>query len=120
MVQCDRGHSLVFHVLAILNHLPISAYGGLLKFDMKIFVNVTRLKIGQLFTQGVRRGHPCTLRQSMREKLEAKIVNSNDQIVGTKQNKTLGCYLWQSMHQSCRAREQSRVFIMLRLNNVWS
>ena len=30
-------------------------------FDMKIFVNVARLEIGQLFTQGARRGHPCTL-----------------------------------------------------------
>ena len=36
----------------ILNHLPISAYSGVLKFDMKIFVNVVRLEIGQLFTQG--------------------------------------------------------------------
>ena len=36
-------------------------YSGLLKFDMKIFVNVARLEIGQLFTQGVRWGHPCTL-----------------------------------------------------------
>ena len=33
----------------------------MLKFDMKIFVNVARLEIGQLFTQGTRRGHPCTL-----------------------------------------------------------
>ena len=32
-----------------------------LKFDMKIFVNAARLEIGQLFTQGARRGHPCTL-----------------------------------------------------------
>ena len=30
---------------------------AVLKFDMKIFVNATRLEIGQLFT----RGHPCTL-----------------------------------------------------------
>ena len=39
-------------------------YWGLkpgLKFDMKIFVNVARLEISQLFTQGPRRGHPCTL-----------------------------------------------------------
>ena len=28
---------------------------------MKIFVNLARLEIGQLFTQGTRRGHPCTL-----------------------------------------------------------
>ena len=28
---------------------------------MKIFVNVARLEIGQLFTQGVRWGHPCAL-----------------------------------------------------------
>ena len=45
----------------ILNHLPISAYSGVLKFDMKIFVNVARLNIGQLFAQGTRRGHSCTL-----------------------------------------------------------
>ena len=45
----------------ILNHLPVSAYTGMLKFDMKIFVNVARLEIGQLFTQGTRRWHPCTL-----------------------------------------------------------
>ena len=30
-------------------------------FDMKIFVNVARLEIGQLFTQRSRRGHPFTL-----------------------------------------------------------
>ena len=45
----------------IFNQLPISSYSGVLKFDMKIFVNVTRLVIGQLFTQGTRRGHPYTL-----------------------------------------------------------
>ena len=33
----------------------------MLKFDIKIFVNVARLDIGQLFTQSARRGHPCTL-----------------------------------------------------------
>ena len=44
-----------------MNHLPISCYSSLLKFDMKIFVNVEKLEIGQLFTQGARRGHPCTL-----------------------------------------------------------
>ena len=38
--------------------LPIS---GMLKFDMKIFMNVARLEIGHLFTQGTRWGHPCTL-----------------------------------------------------------
>ena len=48
-------------LLAILNHLPISAYSGLLKVDVKIFMNVARFEIGQLFTQGARRGHPCTL-----------------------------------------------------------
>ena len=37
--------------LAILNHLPVSAYSGLLKFDMEVFVNVARLEIGNLFTQ---------------------------------------------------------------------
>ena len=31
------------------------------KIDMKIFVNVARLEIGQLFTRGMRRGRPCTL-----------------------------------------------------------
>ena len=44
-----------------MNHLPIFAYSGVLKFDMKIFVKVARLEIGQLYTQGTRRGHPCTL-----------------------------------------------------------
>ena len=48
----------VFHDLAILNHLPVSAYSGLLKFDTKIFVNVARLEIGQLLTQ-------CEVRASM-------------------------------------------------------
>ena len=50
------GHCPVFHDLAISNHLPISAYSDLLKFDMKIFVNLARFEIGQLFTQGARRG----------------------------------------------------------------
>ena len=45
----------------ILNLLPISANSGVLNFDMKIFVNVARLEIGQLCTQGPRRWHPCTL-----------------------------------------------------------
>ena len=44
-----------------MNHLPISAYSGVLNFDMKIFVTVARLEIGQLFSQGARRGHPYTL-----------------------------------------------------------
>ena len=57
----DMGHWPVFHDLVILNHSPISAYSGLLTFNVKIFVNVARLEIGQLFTQGMRRGHPCTL-----------------------------------------------------------
>ena len=54
--SCDMGHWPVFHDLAILNPLPISAYSGLLKFDMKIFVNVARLEIGQWFTQDMMRG----------------------------------------------------------------
>ena len=29
--------------------------------DMKMFVNVAMLEIGQLFTEGTRLGHPCTL-----------------------------------------------------------
>ena len=46
----------------IFNHLAIPAYSGMLKFDMKIFVNVARLEIGHLFTQGMRGGgHPCIL-----------------------------------------------------------
>ena len=56
-IGSDMGHWPVFHKV-ILNQLPISAYSGVLKFDMKIFLNVARLEIGQLFTQGVRRGHP--------------------------------------------------------------
>ena len=28
---------------------------------MKVFVNIARLDIGQLFTESARRGHPCTL-----------------------------------------------------------
>ena len=51
----------VFQDLAILNYFPISACGGLLKFDMSMFVNVARLGISQLFTQCMRWGHPCTL-----------------------------------------------------------
>ena len=47
--------------LAILNYLPISVDIGLMKFDMKMFVNIARLVIDQLFTQSARRGHPCTL-----------------------------------------------------------
>ena len=31
-------------MIAILNQLPISAYSGLLKFNMKVFVNVARLE----------------------------------------------------------------------------
>ena len=54
-------HWPIFHDLAILHYIPISAYSGLLKFDMKMFINVARLEIGQLFTQGMRWGHPCTL-----------------------------------------------------------
>ena len=49
----------------ILNHLTIFAYYkwcySVLKFDMKILVNVARLEIGQLFTEGTRQGHLCTL-----------------------------------------------------------
>ena len=33
----------------------------MLKFDMKIFVNVAMFEKGQLFTQGARRGHLYTL-----------------------------------------------------------
>ena len=41
--------------------LTYFAYSGLLKFDMKMFVNVVRLENGQSITQGVRQGHLCTL-----------------------------------------------------------
>ena len=34
-----------------MNHLPIFAYTGVLKFDMKIFVNVARLEIGLLYSR---------------------------------------------------------------------
>ena len=55
------GHGPVFHDLEISNHLPNFCLNVLLKFDVKRFVNLARLEIGQLFTQGARRGHPCTL-----------------------------------------------------------
>ena len=51
----------IFHDLVSLNYFPISAYGGLLKFDMSMFVIVARLGISHLFTQGMRWGHLCTL-----------------------------------------------------------
>ena len=41
----DIGSDLYFMSLVILNLLPISAYSAVLKFDMKIFVNVARLEI---------------------------------------------------------------------------
>ena len=74
LVQCDKliwnyvcrsvtyiWWSSDFPYLPILNYLPICAYIGFLKFDMKMFVNIARLDIDQLFTQSARRGHPCTL-----------------------------------------------------------
>ena len=33
----------------------------MLKFDIKLSVNEAMLEVGQLFTQGARRAHPCTL-----------------------------------------------------------
>ena len=45
----------------ILNHLSISAYSVVLKFDMKIFVNVAWLEIGQLFAESARQRYLCTL-----------------------------------------------------------
>ena len=60
-IGSDMVYCPVFYDEVILNHLPISAYRGVLKFDMKVFVNVARLKIGHLFTQGARQGHPCKL-----------------------------------------------------------
>ena len=64
LVQCHMGHWPVFHDLAILNYFPISAYSHdsfLLKFDMKMFVNVARSEIGHWFILGTRWGHSCTL-----------------------------------------------------------
>ena len=49
------GHWPIFHgplilpYLAVLNYLPISAYIGLLKFDMKMFVNIARLDYRPVF-----------------------------------------------------------------------
>ena len=60
-ILCGMGHGPVFHDLEISNHLPNFCLNVLLKFDVKRFVNLARLEIGQLFTQGARRGHPCTL-----------------------------------------------------------
>ena len=59
-IGSDIGHQPVFLAEEILNHLPVSACSGV-KFDMKIFVNVARLEIGQLLSQGTRQGHQCTL-----------------------------------------------------------
>ena len=42
---------VILPYLAILNYLPISAYIGLLKFDVKMFVNIAREDIDQLFTR---------------------------------------------------------------------
>ena len=49
-------HGVVNYYLAILNSLPFSGYSGLLKFDMKMFVNIARLDIPQLFIKSKRRG----------------------------------------------------------------
>ena len=43
-IGSDMGHWSVFHDLAILNHLPISAYSGLLKFDMKIYCECSKVR----------------------------------------------------------------------------
>ena len=61
----------------ILNNLPISAYSSVLKFDMKISVNVARLKIGQLFTQGTMQGHPCTLDTFLVFKVSGMYIKHN-------------------------------------------
>ena len=37
-----------------MNHLPISAYSGLLKFDMKVFVNVAKLDLLKARGCGIR------------------------------------------------------------------
>ena len=52
---------MILPYLVILNYLPMSAFTGLLKFDIKMFVSIAWLDIDQLFTQSARRGHPCTL-----------------------------------------------------------
>ena len=67
----------------ILNHLPISAYSGVLKLDMKIFVNVPRVEIDQLFTQGTRRGHPCTLDTFLVVSNFTEILNRGITLAGT-------------------------------------
>ena len=36
----------IWDYLAILNYFPITACSGLLKFDMKMFVNIPRLDTG--------------------------------------------------------------------------
>ena len=41
--------------------LLFDSSNGLLKFKMKMFMNIARLDICQLFTQNARWGHPCTL-----------------------------------------------------------
>ena len=57
----------------ILNHLSISACSGVLTFDMKIFVKIARLEIGQLFTQGAAsdQGLHCLPRSRKRD---AKLI----------------------------------------------
>ena len=52
---------LSLRLFSNLNYFPISACSGLLKFDIKMLVNVAMLDLGQLFTESTRRGHPCTL-----------------------------------------------------------
>ena len=53
-------HVYLQDYLAILDYLHISAYSGLLKFDMKCEYSKVRYHIGQLFTQGVMQGHLST------------------------------------------------------------
>ena len=62
----------------ILNYFPISACSGLLKFDMKMFVNVARLDIGQLFTQSTRWGHLCTLDTFLVDWIFIKLAGNED------------------------------------------
>ena len=45
--------SLVFHDSVISTYVPISAYSGLLKFDMKVLVNVARVVIGQFLLKAL-------------------------------------------------------------------
>ena len=59
---------------------------------MKMFVNIARLDIGQLLTQSVRQGHPCTLDTILVNESFRALMDQNPLVQnGTKQ--TTGCEL---------------------------